>query len=47
MKVRTFSPSPARNLLYLAQLHKARGEPLPVDLLTRLLEAGFDISDFS
>ena len=45
--IQTHSTSSARHLLIQADKYKARGEPLPVDLQTRLLAAGFDLSHFN
>ena len=46
--IQTFSPSSSRDLLRQADEYIAREEPLPVDLQTRLLAAGFsDPSHFN
>lgn len=42
--VRSYSTSSARRLLLQARRYEAAGQPLPVDLQTRLMEAGFDPS---
>lgn len=43
----THNPLSKQGLLHTAEILHLRGEPVPTDILARLLEVGVDISKYS